>query len=230
MLPRTPRNLAVALLAMIAGCAPHMRGEVSTGTIAVAHSESSSQTTVQSAGDWRYHFGDDPRWADPNFDDSSWPIATQGRWPIPAFYSDGFIWVRVRIPVPGGVADPLAIRDNQNLGATDNGFVAADEVFVNGVRVGSRGSLPPRIELTIHGSDSIFDLPTGLAVPGKTSVVAFRAWYPPDVRWPGNFGRDLFTIDGIDGQAQSAFLSAKLVIATKTHRCSGSGGPSSDQP
>ena len=134
-------------------------------------------------------------WADPNFDDSSWPVVSQGRWPIPAFYSDGFMWVRVRVPVASSIAGPMAIRDAQNFGASDNGFVVADEVFVNGVLVGSRGGLPPRIELKVYGRDSVFDLPPGLIVPGKTAVVAFRAWYPPDVRWPGNFGSEIFAID-----------------------------------
>lgn len=199
MLPRIPRNLWIALLVMFAGCAPHALGEVSAGTTPVVQTENESRTAVSSDGAWRYQFGDDPDgklgWADPNFDDSAWPAATQGRWPIPAFYSSGFIWVRVRIPVPVSVADPLAIRVTEKSDATVNGYVAADEVFVNGVQVGSRGGLPPRVELKVYGRDLVFDLPPGLAVPGKTAVVAFRAWYPPDVRWQGNLGSEIFAID-----------------------------------
>lgn len=205
MLPRTSRDRWVALLLMIAGCAPHTRGQVSAGATPATHQEDAGQTagqsnfSNQSDGVTRYHFGDDPDgklgWADPNFDDSSWPVAQQGHWPIPAFYSDGFMWVRVRIPVSSSIAGPMAIRDTQNFGASDNGFVAADEVFVNDVLVGSRGGLPPRIELKVYGRDSVFELPPHLTVPGKTAVVAFRAWYPPDVRWPGNFGNEIFAID-----------------------------------
>ena len=51
----------------------------------------------------RYHFGDDPDgskgWANANFDDNAWPVAQQGAWPRPAFYSDGFVWIRFRVPV-----------------------------------------------------------------------------------------------------------------------------------
>lgn len=47
----------------------------------------------------RYHFGDNPAWAAPSFNDSSWPIANDG-WPIPPLHSDGIVWVRMRIPVP----------------------------------------------------------------------------------------------------------------------------------
>jgi hypothetical protein len=207
MLPRIPRNLWIALLVMFAGCAPRILGEASAGTTPVAHAENASQASAQSGSAWRYHFGDDPDgklgWADPNFDDNSWPVATEGRWPLPAFYSDGFMWVRVRVPVPNGAAGPLAIRVTEKFGATVNGFAAAqvngfataNVVFVNGVLVGSRGSLPPRTELNAYGHDSVFDLPPGLTVPGETAVVAFRVWYPPDARWPGNFGCEILAID-----------------------------------
>jgi hypothetical protein len=43
----------------------------------------------------RYHFGDDPEgrlgWANPNFDDSAWPGAKDGSWPMPPIDSDGFV-------------------------------------------------------------------------------------------------------------------------------------------
>ena len=50
----------------------------------------------------RYHFGDGPDgklgWANPNFDDSIWPVAKDGRWPMPSIGSDGFVWVRAGRP------------------------------------------------------------------------------------------------------------------------------------
>jgi len=46
----------------------------------------------------RYHLGDDLDgklgWAEPNFDDSTWPIAENGHWPMPPFYSDGIVEAR----------------------------------------------------------------------------------------------------------------------------------------
>lgn len=39
----------------------------------------------------RYHFGDNARWANPKFDDSAWPVAQDGKWPTPAFQSDGYM-------------------------------------------------------------------------------------------------------------------------------------------
>src|ERR1017187_5176786 len=50
-------------------------------------------------GPWRFHLGDDPKWADPNFDDSSWqtvklgsPITEQGVGPY-----TGYAWYRMRL-------------------------------------------------------------------------------------------------------------------------------------
>src|ERR1700747_156860 len=75
----------------------------------------------------RYHFGDDPRWADPAFNDSSWPVAPDGQIPAPPLFSDGFVWVRLHIPVPPGISDPIAIRQVNPVNAPN-----AEELYVNG--------------------------------------------------------------------------------------------------
>jgi hypothetical protein len=83
----------------------------------------------------RYHFGDDPDgklgWADPNFDDSSWPIANDGSVPSPDFFSDGMIWVRVRVPVPKEVSGPLAFASLDPVHGP-----GVQQFFINGVSVG----------------------------------------------------------------------------------------------
>ncbi|HUB50818.1 MAG TPA: SpoIIE family protein phosphatase [Terracidiphilus sp.] len=131
----------------------------------------------------RYQFGDDPDgvkgWASPNFDDSSWPVAQQGRWPQPAFHSDGFVWVRLLVPVRSDTAEPLALH------VTDLSRAwMADEIFVNGVRVGAFGSLPPAPFVPGLPLDNVFPLPAGLTHPGAVARVALRIWYPPYARMP----------------------------------------------
>jgi hypothetical protein len=34
------------------------------------------QSSAALTGPWKFHIGDDPRWADPKFDDSSWARLT----------------------------------------------------------------------------------------------------------------------------------------------------------
>lgn len=186
MLPRMPRMLWIAPLFLFAACAPRSPGEA-----AAAPAEVAAQV--------RYHFGDDPRWADPNFDDSAWPVAHQGQWPVPPYDSDGFIWVRVRVPAREASA-PLALR------LRDNNVLIADEIFVNGVLVGRQGSLPPRTEMSLYARDEVFSMPAGLAAPGSTAVVAFRAWYPAAVRSLPREGGAAFTIDA--SQMQHLALQA----------------------
>ena len=52
----------------------------------------------------RNHFGDDPRWADPNFDDSAWPVVQKAAFPSPPRQEDGLAWVGQRVTAPAGDA------------------------------------------------------------------------------------------------------------------------------
>ena len=181
MLPRMPRTRWIALLLIFAACAPRSQAEAAS-------------VPAGQAAQVRYHFGDDIRWADPNFDDSAWPVAQQGRWPVPPYDTDGFIWVRVRVPTGEAAAGPLALRlRNKNV-------LIADEIFVNGVLVGRQGSLPPRTQMSLYARDEVFSLPAGLAAHGSTAVLAFRAWYPAGGRSLAREGGAVFTIDASDMQ------------------------------
>lgn len=142
----------------------------------------------------QYHFGDDPEgregWASANFDHSSWPVAERGHWPRPPFYSDGFVWIRLLVPVRTDTAEPLAIR----VGGVQHILIAYD-VFVNGTRVGSFGRVSPRPFAESFPRDAIFDLPVGLARPGGVAMVALRAWYPPAARQVSGFDSTAFAFD-----------------------------------
>jgi hypothetical protein len=126
----------------------------------------------------RYHLGDDARWADPGFDDSSWPIAENGRWPIPPFISDGFIWIRFHVQAPADASGPLDVRSTQSYTGE---LYLADEIYVNGVLTAHQGSLPPHARLDPQW-DMVSGLPVSVATLGKTAVVALRVWVPPWVR------------------------------------------------
>jgi phosphoserine phosphatase RsbU/P len=138
---------------------------------------------IDLTGPWRFQIGDDPRWADPNYDDSSWPIVAldepltvQGIEP----YS-GYAWYRIRL-------DPkqLAAFDNLSSSTPLDLLVTSDSVgqlaaFIDGVQAGrTRG-------MTDH--PAMYQSPpfsVGLAGPGAnrksangTTVVAIRTWAEP---------------------------------------------------
>src|SRR5579871_686237 len=56
-------------------------------------------------GKWRFHPGDDMRWADPSFDDSAWPLlrsdADWGQQGYPTL--SGLAWYRFAVKAPKGM-------------------------------------------------------------------------------------------------------------------------------
>ncbi len=122
----------------------------------------------------RYHFGDDPDgklgWANPNFDDSAWPVAPNGLVPSVAGRADSFIWVRMRVPLPANPMAPLALHLN--------GFgprPMAWQAFFNGRLVGGQGSFPPRPNPVMPPVSPVMELP-GFSSTGPTALVAVREW------------------------------------------------------
>ncbi len=79
---------------------------------------------------WRYHAGDDARWADGQFDDSSWESIDSTQLPIerlPKSGWQGIGWFRLRVRLDAAAADvPLAFEMNH---------WGASEFFVDGVLV-----------------------------------------------------------------------------------------------
>lgn len=149
---------------------------------------------AQPAAQVRYHFGDDPDgskgWASPSFDDSAWPQANNGKWPLPLPTPDSFEWTRVRVTVPADASGPLAIK-------VDDPYAElfSFEIFVNGRPAVQRGTFPPNPEpVYISWPGSVFDLPTGLVHPGETVVVAYRVWFQPSDWAPVAFRSTTFEI------------------------------------
>ena len=89
-------------------------------------------------GPWRFHRGDDPAWALPEWDDGAWgTIPVPGEWEAAIGAYDGFAWYRREVVLPAGLrGSPVGIR----FGTVGDAF----ELYWNGVRVGGAGRLPPR--------------------------------------------------------------------------------------
>jgi hypothetical protein len=127
-------------------------------------------------GRWKFHAGDDPRWADPNFDDSSWKLVkvplNLGKQGYAHF--SGYGWYRLELRMGAAIAS----QDLQLLigpGASD---FWAYEVYANGNRVGHFGSLPPQERLYLSRLMS-FAIPKLLRSGQTRLLLAFRFWVPP---------------------------------------------------
>ena len=122
----------------------------------------------------RYHFGDDAAWANPTFDDSAWPAAQDGFVPSRSREGHGFLWIRVRVPVSSDLNAPRALH------LTGLGFrPMAWQAWVNGQRAGGQGSFPPHPDPVFPPLSPVMDLPSSLAPPGSTALVALREWFAP---------------------------------------------------
>jgi len=187
------RKRALVFLLLLAAIAPR---------VLRAQSAASPQPTI------RYHYGDNPAWASPSFDDSSWAVAVNGELPGPRFHSDGYLWIRARIPVPSGLAGPLGV---QTLGAMQDSGV--EEVFVDGVPVGQYGKFPPHMEARLAPRILTFTVPAGMVRPGATALVAVRVWSSPISRVTAGLIRCSFAIDRLpvlDTAARSDLATAFL--------------------
>ena len=141
---------------------------------AIAPEALRAQSVLASQSAIRFHYSDNPAWASPSFDDSGWRVALDGQVPQPPFRSDGYVWIRARIPVPPGVAGPLGVQSFAPLSGP-----AVQQIFVNGVAAGQYGVFPPHDSPRLAPRSLTFPIPAGVAVPGDTAVVAIRAWTSP---------------------------------------------------
>ena len=133
---------------------------------------------VELDGPWRFQIGDDPRWADPNFDDSAWPamtldksLAEQG---LDSYA--GYAWYRLRLqPQQLQQLGNFAGNSSFDLLVTSH-WIGQLGVYVNGVEAGhTRGMTespkmyqsPP---FAVHGTRTGGD---------GAVVVAIRSWAAP---------------------------------------------------
>jgi hypothetical protein len=137
-------------------------------------------------GPWRFHTGDDPRWADANSDDSSWetidlttpPGSHDGDVGLPDYVGGwmshghpdyhGYAWYRRVVQVPPGQTS----WDILGPTLVENGY----ELYWNGRLLGGSGRLGPDPRL-VGTRPTQFALPADAA--GTRGVLAIRAYLPP---------------------------------------------------
>ncbi len=129
-------------------------------------------------GLWRFHTGDNPAWASPNFDDSQWPLLHSDRsWTEQGYPGyGGYAWYRFTIQVPDG---------SQPLGLLLPRIYTGYQVFANGKLIGGAGSTTPTRVPVFATEPQLFHLPPGSAGP-QTIQIALRVWeYQPIASWVG---------------------------------------------
>jgi len=116
-------------------------------------------------GPWRFHLGDDPVWASPTFDDSSWErISADKPWGAQGHpNTEGFGWYRIHVSFQPNAPAAIALLVPQ----VDDAY----EVYWNGSLIGVFGKLPPHLNLWRSQRPGSFTLG-----PPEPGVLAVRVW------------------------------------------------------
>ena len=128
--------------------------------------------TIKLDGNWRFHTGDDPAWADPAFDDSAWEkINVTTSLPEQGVESySGYGWYRLRlhpVPIPdsGVLALSLLVAPNS---------VGQLQIMANGVELARTQGMTDA-KPTMYQSRP-FAVQITQAAPDGTIVIAIRSW------------------------------------------------------
>ena len=130
-------------------------------------SNSSIIKEISIAGEWKIMHGDAAEYSQAAFDDSGWEVVNLPANTVdPAGTLNAFQWLRKRVFIP---SDELGLHNAIRLGSIH----AADEVYFNGVLIGSTGSMTDEWDIN-YDKIRIYALPMGSIEQGGWNVVAVR--------------------------------------------------------
>jgi hypothetical protein len=171
-------RLCLLLLLLLSLCAGPLMGQPQAGNVASAGEVPRvrlGESSVELAGPWKFHVGDDPSWAQADFDDSGWEEVdlTPGSSGLAAGWTarghagySGYAWYRLHVDVDGANRS-LALK-------MPDSFDDAYQVFVNSQRLGEFGRFSSRGVTAYSGLPTAFRLPKGVR-NGNVSI-AIRMW------------------------------------------------------
>ncbi|MGI9289236.1 MAG: diguanylate cyclase, partial [Pseudomonadales bacterium] len=140
---------------------------------------SALQKPVDIAGEWKFHIGDDPSWAQPQFNDSSWnSLQVPQDWGLQGYKGyNGFAWYRLSLKLcPTDCANETAsVEVLHRLAVTLGKIQSAYELYAGGQLVGAMGGVPPNAE--IHYDEfGTFRIPRSAIDEHGKLVLALRVW------------------------------------------------------
>jgi sigma-B regulation protein RsbU (phosphoserine phosphatase) len=123
-------------------------------------------------GRWRFHPGDDPQFAQPDFDDSHWPLLASSKpWTAQGYKNmSGFGWYRFRVIV-SATDEPVSILLPR--------IRTTYQCFIDGKLTASTGIFPPKNYRTFTPYPVIVPLTRDALLQAHTYVIALRVWETP---------------------------------------------------
>ncbi|MDQ1126411.1 enterochelin esterase-like enzyme [Microbacterium sp. SORGH_AS 505] len=168
-----------------------------------------TSVSLDLGGTWKFAKGDDPSYAAPDFDDSSWQDITVPGDGTPFDDYDGFGWYRLTFTLPPDAAGTNLVA---SLGFLDD----VDEAYLNGTRIGGSGTMPPAASSQWF-EKRLYPVPADAPNFGGENTLAVRlydmngggGWYEGPV---GIYSKDAVraNVYGITGPRASAAQSAAV--------------------
>jgi len=158
-------KLPLLLLGLLLGACGVLRAQsfdLTTGRLPVASID----------GLWRFHTGDNPAWADPNFDDSKWSLLRSDKPRSSQGYANytGIAWFRFQVTVPAAL---------EHVSVYLPVFTRSYEIYADGRLIGTYGKVPSNTQPNGSGGDfRMYPLPVGKRSNGKIEV-ALRSYGSP---------------------------------------------------
>lgn len=128
------------------------------------------ETVLDLSGKWKFSIGDNMEWAGFLFDDNNWnQIHVPSSWENQGYYGyDGIAWYRKKFKVPSNSQDQNLYLE---LGYIDD----VDEVYFNGVKIGSTGTFPPFYK-TAYNAHRQYLIPKNLLNINQENCIAVRVF------------------------------------------------------
>ncbi|MFC1569589.1 sugar-binding domain-containing protein [bacterium] len=149
-------------------------GGIVSGRIGI-YSQKSANITMDMSGNWKFHKGDNLLWAAMDLDDSEWEtLIVPGFWENQGLWGmDGYGWYRTKLTLPQTMKNEKLILF---IGAIDD----ADEVYINGEKVSSKGKFPgenfKEYNRRFYNQERFYYIPNHVIQWGKENVIAVRVW------------------------------------------------------
>lgn len=218
---------AIALIVVAGFALPSVRAQTTHPDASdTGGSEPAMQIHIDQAshlltGPWRFHLGDDMRWAAPGFDDARWETVDLTPAPgahdgdvgltdyVPGWWARGhedhaeYAWYRLHVSVDAPAGIPIALLAPAYV-------EDAYQVFWNGTLIGGTGDFSGKTPVIYSTRPQIFQLPPK-AANVHDAVIAIRVWMAPgQARLPDAGGihipPKLGTTEAIDAQYQLEWL------------------------
>jgi hypothetical protein len=122
--------------------------------------------------DWRFQIGDDPSWAQRDFDDSAWPLIQPRKdWTTQGYSAhERLAWFRFRLRVPPHIQS-LVLR----LPRMDRNY----QLFADGRIIGQVGKMSPEGSRSVTGAQRLFTIPLPADAGSREVQIALRLQQEP---------------------------------------------------